>query len=279
VPTEIVLAEGEANCPIEDFEEDDPVAIVNDPELGKVDRAFVIRFNFTCAEPYVKGKEVAIQDGYAPKDGSYVYVWTSLQEVITDEGGIWKGTCDSNPELSRCTFKGEGKYKGLKYYSEYNLKTSDLKFRITTFVSKEQPMAKPTLAPGETVVTEGEANCPVMDFEEEAPLAVVNDPELGDVDRAFVVKYGFACPVPYIKGKTVAIQDGYYLKDGTYVWTSLQEAVTDEGGVWKGTCDNNPKLSRCTLKGEGQYKGLLWYSEYDMETFILIFRITRLVEE
>lgn len=138
----------------------------------------------------------------------------------------------------------------------------------------------PTIAPTptESVVVEREANCPIENFIEQPSIKVM-DTELGEVDRAFYVRWSFSCEDPYIKGQYFAIQDGYTRPDGTYVWTSMLEIVTDEGGVWKGNCDNDPKSSRCTFIGDSKYKGLKMTSEYFGETGVVKFRIAKIVME
>jgi hypothetical protein len=289
-PTDIVVAEGEANCPFEDFEEKSGPK-VNDPELGVMYREFVQKWYFSCQVPYVRGKYVAIVDA-TPLEGD-VFSLTALAEGITDEGGVWKGTYewvqkpqfihtrpfDVNQFISVGIFNGEGKYKGLRLANEYDISTSTMKYRVIKPISLELPTSTPTVVPTEMVVAEEEAYCPVVDFKEEAPLAIVNDPELGKVDRAFVVKFGFTCSVPYLKGKYVAIQDGYFLKDGTYTWSALFELVTDDGGIWKGTYEVIHGISLGISKGEGLYKGLQTSTEYEQSTSIMKFRVTKLVEE
>ena len=140
------------------------------------------------------------------------------------------------------------------------------------------PIAKIAPTPTEMVIVEKEVNCPLVDFVGGDPLNKVMDPELGSVDRAFVVKWTFTCPEPFFKGKAVAIQDGYYLSDGTYFWIGMYEIVTDEGGVWKMTCENDSKSARCTGNGESKYKGMHVTSELFFSNNNLKFSITKLAQ-
>lgn len=133
--------------------------------------------------------------------------------------------------------------------------------------------------PTETVVAEGEANCPVMDFVMEDGVDF-EDPELGPMSRGNLVSWRFDCPDPYIKGKWFGWQD-FYSPDGgdTWYWNGYAEGITDEGGVWIGTADNKPPTALGTWKGEGKYKGLQISTEWNMDTNLLKYRITKLIEE
>jgi len=296
-PTEIVVAEGEEYCPVLDFEEVCGPK-VKDPELGYVNRACILRSRFTCPEPYPIGKCVAISD--------FAGSPTAFMECVNDKGGVWKGTYEwvlkpqfvnyKSHELNHWnsvgTYIGEGQYKGLQMSYVYDIGTSTSKYRITKSVLKEQPTATPTVVPTEIVLAEGEAYCPLVDFEEEKG-SKVKDPDLGDVYRAFVQKFNWTCPEPYLKGKCVEIQDFSSLEDYTYPPKGLIECITDEGGVWKGTyewvlkpqfvqympLEVNYFTSLGIFKGEGQYKGLQMSNQYDLETSIVKFRVTRLAEE
>ena len=299
VPNEIVLAEGEADCPLMDFEEEPGSGKISDPELGDTYRAVLQKSRYSCAEPYFNVKCVFIVD--------ILPGWSGFGECVTDEGGVWKGTgkwvlkpqylSSATHELLKHfiavgSFKGEGLFKGLQFYFESDQGSTNAKYRVTKSVLKVLPTATPTAAPTEMVLTEGEANCPLVDFEEE-PGPKLKDPDLGDVYRAFVQKFNFTCPEPYLKGKCVEIQDFSSLEDYTYPPYGLIECVTDEGGVWKGTYEwalkpqfvqNKPHevnhfTSLGIFKGEAQYKGLQMSTEYDLETSNMKFRVTRLVEE
>lgn len=136
-----------------------------------------------------------------------------------------------------------------------------------------------TPTPAEEVVAEGVMNCPISNFREFPNLAKIDHPEHGKTDAGFVVFWDLTCPVPYLKGSSVAIQDGYTAEDGTYHWTGLVETVTAEGGIWHGTSDNNSSTSRSIHKGEGKYQGLQMVTEYNMATMDVKYRVTKLVDE
>jgi hypothetical protein len=147
-----------------------------------------------------------------------------------------------------------------------------------------QPAAMEQIAPTEivaateSVIAERETVCPILSFEE-GPSITVNDPELGDTDRAFYIKAKYDCSEPYIKGRIFGIQDGYFLKNGDYYFNGMYEFVTDEGGIWKGTCENYADTGKCmTLTGEGRYKGLQMSSEYTYSTSTVKIRVIQLAE-
>jgi hypothetical protein len=80
----------------------------------------------TCAVMKTE-KCIDVQDHY---DATTPMHFTSLVECITNECGVWKGTCDSTLDKSAvCTTKGDGKYKGLQLYTNTDLKTYTMKYR------------------------------------------------------------------------------------------------------------------------------------------------------
>ena len=131
-PTEIVVAEVEANCPLEDCEDiEEPAYEGQDPELGDVYRAFITKCNFTCPEPYLKGTSTAIHDYYTENNE---VILTGYHEFVTDDDGVWKGICKvkfGQKKPNYCIWEGDGKFKGLKMYLEYNLSNGDAKYRVT----------------------------------------------------------------------------------------------------------------------------------------------------
>ncbi len=137
------------------------------------------------------------------------------------------------------------------------------------------PTATIAPTPTEIVVVENEQVCTVLNFTEETGIKA-NDPKLGIVDKALVSKWKLSCSEPYIKGNAIAIFDGNYAKDGSYALTGLIERVTDEGGVWKGRCENSDTSSRCTETGEGIYKGLQMTTEFFFATSNIKIRIVQL---
>jgi hypothetical protein len=133
-PTPIVVVTREATCPIENFEEQESTSAWDLALLKNVDRAFVVKGDFTCEDEYIKGKLVALQDGYVLDTGKYY--WTGFYEIITDEGGIWKGTCENTQDAgSVCKFNGESKYKGQQMSLDISA-DSVFKFTITKLVEE-----------------------------------------------------------------------------------------------------------------------------------------------
>ena len=115
------------------------------------------------------------------------------------------------------------------------------------------PMPQPT-----PMVVEGEATCPIENFRESSSTSI-KDPELGPSDRGFFISWSFGCDVPYLKGKSFGLQDGYFVGD-VYHWKGQYEITTDEGGIWTGIGYNkseNYQLSAYgTYLGSGKYEGL-----------------------
>lgn len=132
----------------------------------------------------------------------------------------------------------------------------------------------PTVAP--EVVVESEGQCSVTDMNQIAEGTVVHEPQVGQVTRAAVMTYAIKCGNPYVTEKCIDVQD-HYDEATPFHFTSLVECVTDEGGTWKGTCDSTEgKSAVCTTEGDGKYKGLQLYTNADLNTYIMKYRVTRL---
>jgi hypothetical protein len=145
-------------------------------------------------------------------------------------------------------------------------------------VAKVQPTGAPQPTATPIVVIEGEALCSVSDFNQAQGIDI-EEPELGKVTRGMVATYAINCGVPYVTEKCIEIQDGHFEGD-VFHWTSIFECITDEGGVWKGTCDSTlGETAVCTSNGDGKYKGLQLYTDADLNTYNMKYRITRLVGE
>jgi hypothetical protein len=152
---------------------------------------------------------------------------------------------------------------------------------IEPFIVRVTVAAGEQSAQTEVLVAEGEAKCPIIDFQEGDSIPVW-DPELEqNVDRAFVIQCVLDCPEPYIGGHVIAIQDGWYDKYDEYMWTALEELITDEGGVWKGTCVSYMRFQagECLMDGDGLYKGLQISTRYDYQTSVIKYRVTKLADQ
>lgn len=121
--------------------------------------------------------------------------------------------------------------------------------------------------PEREIVYEKEIPCPVADVVE-TTVDPIEDPELGTVFRGLTQEFKLLCSEPYIEGRIIALLDGYIKSDLTSGSWGYYELVTNEGGVWKGTCETTlPIKTVCTLlEGEDIYKGLQMSLEYDFAT-------------
>ena len=122
-PEREIVYEIEIPCPVEDFVET-TVDPIQDPELGTVYRAYTQAFKLTCSEPYIEGRVHALLDGYIKSDSTSG--WWGYYELVTDEGGVWKGICETTyPTSTVCTLlEGEGIYKGLQMSLESKFASS-----------------------------------------------------------------------------------------------------------------------------------------------------------
>jgi hypothetical protein len=123
-PKEEVVAEGEMDCVFTPVNEMLVGVEREEPDLGQITRGYLVSVDMDCPEPYSKGRVVAL---FEMGDNLLL----GYHEVYTDEGGVWKGVCDNNGPSSKCSFEGDGKYKGLKYTSEMSFSTNKMKYRVT----------------------------------------------------------------------------------------------------------------------------------------------------
>jgi len=271
-PTETVVAEGEVNCPILDFEMKDGTDD-EDPELGYMSRGAFVSWRFDCQDPYWKGKFVGWQDFYTP-DGGESWLWYGYYEGVTDEGGVWISMKEDIPPLSLNTGRGEGKYKGLINNMETDIgQEADnfiMRYRIT-----KPPTVAPTAMPEGTVVAEGEASCPIVDNTSEGGIQYT-DPELGEMERGIMVTWRNDCAEPYIGGQCFGLQDSYSAGGDKVNSKIFYECITGDSGAW--LCNSEVRSPGATITCEGlsKYKGLLLSEEYNLDTGTVKYRVTQL---
>ena len=142
-----------------------------------------------------------------------------------------------------------------------------------------QPVLKAQPTATLEVIVENESQCTIESGPGLGGIPA-NDPELGEVTRAVVNIYHIDCGNPYVTEKCIDVQDHHVDEEGVLHFTSMVECVTDEGGVWKGTCDATiGKSAVCSTKGEGKYKGLQLFTDSDLNTMVMKYRVTKLAEE
>jgi hypothetical protein len=111
-----VVAQGTVSCDIENFSESFPLLIQTDSQLGRVERGYVIRHSNRCAVTYLDGDYVGIQDEWHTEDSGG---WSTMMEIATNEGGIWKGThVVDNDLMLKGSYSGDGMYKGVTKVNE-----------------------------------------------------------------------------------------------------------------------------------------------------------------
>jgi hypothetical protein len=129
------------------------------------------------------------------------------------------------------------------------------------------------------VVAQGTVSCDIENFTESPPLLIQSDPELGTVQRGYVIKHHNRCGVPYLDGAYIGIQDEWHLGN-TGGWSTMMEIATDEGGIWKGTHEvNNDLLLKGSYFGDSKYKGLHLALEYDLAKNSMTYTVTRVNEQ
>jgi len=136
-PEREIVYEKDVNCPVINFVES-TVDPAEDPELGTVFRAYTHEFELSCSEPYIAGRIVAVLDGYIKSDSTSG--WWGYYELVTKEGGVWKGNCDTiYPTKTTCiALDGEGIYEGLQLDLESELATGNIKFTVTRLPEAEE---------------------------------------------------------------------------------------------------------------------------------------------
>jgi hypothetical protein len=240
--------------------------MVTDPELGRTDRGFVIKWVFKCDDPYLDGKAIGVQDGHDITGG---YFYNGYYEIVTDEGGVWKGTGDNTYRNGATTaegvYQGEGKYEGLVMRIKYILPTNKMSLRVSRPAVIEP---NPTAVIG-TVVAEREVNCPLTKISSTRGVMIKDDPKYSNMERGLHIKTRQTCSEPYLKGNAQWVGD---ISKNSSLWEVFyfSEIVTSENGVWKGYCQGSqtpdsdfPEKGECLLNGESVYKGLQMILEWE----------------
>jgi hypothetical protein len=141
-----------------------------------------------------------------------------------------------------------------------------------------QAVQKQGAAP-ETVVAEGKGTCTFSYLTTLHPGKIVSDPELVYVTYGNVHIFGYDCGDPYMDSDCVRVTD-YWGEPDKESFTSMDECVTTEGGVWIGTAkgDGGDTLQHDYL-GKGKYKGLKLSFLFDIPTSTADYRVTKLPGE
>lgn len=257
VPTPtLVVIEGEATCPIENFKEASSTTI-QDPELGPSDRAFFISWSFGCDVPYLKGRSYGLQDGYFVGDD---YYWTGQYEVVSEEGGVWTGfgynQSVDGKFSAHGTYLGSKEYQGLQMALE--LAGDQVKYKVTNALPEENGSTQEA----ETLVLEKELTCSSMKSSGSQGYTNPNVPQLANVEWARMMSRVYTCDEPYLEGKMVSFVNHHTAQDPGEI-IMFSELVTDEDGAWVGTCQGTmtqaaqwPEKAGCTFEGASIYKGL-----------------------
>jgi hypothetical protein len=131
-----LVKEVELVCPIEDMHfgvEGFEMQFWQNMENGNISRASFGWSYLNCNEPTMKGWLYGLGDAYVHDDG--ITDTKNYTEIITDEGGVWKGMqeCQYKEAGSYChhTMTGEGLYEGLNATLEYYFDTSTARIRVT----------------------------------------------------------------------------------------------------------------------------------------------------
>lgn len=127
-----LVKENELVCPIENLggRAADTVQTI---ENGTVNRAEFVWLYLNCEEPYLKGWMMGIADGYDFNDGTGKS--TGYRELVTDQGGVWKGMFeerfDGENIVHKGTYTGEGIYDGMQMVLDYDSAKQLAKIRVT----------------------------------------------------------------------------------------------------------------------------------------------------
>ena len=107
----------------------------------------------------------------------------------------------------------------------------------------------------ETVLAEGQTVCEMTILDETSEAAVERmEEEVGAVVRGHLIWGEMDCPGSYGKARMIVLQDlwNFDRDNNADGWLAYHEAIPEEGGVWKGTCDNSGGIiQRCVLEGGG----------------------------
>lgn len=138
IPTPEIIAEGEAECQLQMTSESYsfPSSIETyDPISGVVQRGIINTFTVNCENPYLIYTCIDVQDH--KYKGDLVQSFTSINECVTDEGGVWKGTCTVTiGEHSVCTSLGDGIYTDLSLETDADLVTMIMKYKVSRLAAK-----------------------------------------------------------------------------------------------------------------------------------------------
>lgn len=272
--TETVLAEGETVCEIEILGEREDVGVLRDePGLGEVLRGHLIWGDMNCPGAFENARVVALQDlGDA--------IWVGYNEIIPEDGGVWKGFCDNTGGVvGHCVNEGGGIYEGQRMDFELNWDSMAAKYRIVQ-VPEGSTAADPAIT--ETVLAEGQTVCEATVLDETSDAAIERDEtDLGRVVRGHLLWAEMDCPDSFGKARLVTVQDFWnFNKSGEAgVWVAYNEFVPEEDGVWRGHCDNSGAISRCVLEGDGIYKGQRLETRMIFATMKQDYRIVQVDQE
>ena len=127
----------------------------------------------------------------------------------------------------------------------------------------------------ETVLAEGETVCDLEILGEREDVGVLRDePGLGEVLRGHLIWGDMNCPGAFENARVVALQD-----IGDAIWVGYAEIIPDEGGVWKGFCDNTGAvIGRCVYEGGGINEGKRLETEMNWDTMAMSYRTIQLPE-
>lgn len=131
VATETVLAEGETDCELTVLDEtSDAVLERTEGEMGRVVRGHLIWADMDCPGSFGKARVVAVQDFWDFDSYGDAAVWVAFNEIIPEEGGVWKGDCNNSEGVSRCVFDGGGIHEGQRLEVALTFATMKQEYRI-----------------------------------------------------------------------------------------------------------------------------------------------------
>jgi hypothetical protein len=127
-----LVKENELVCPIENLG-GRGADTVQKIENGTVNRAEFVWLYLNCEDAYIKGWMMGLADGYDYNDGTGKS--TGYRELVTDQGGVWKGMFEENFDgtniIHNGTYTGEGIYDGLQMVLKYDGATQTASYRVT----------------------------------------------------------------------------------------------------------------------------------------------------
>jgi len=128
---EVLVAEKEVSCYFKELadQNDGYEVITSVPGTGTIVREAALTSYLDSKDPYLNGIFIQAYDIHIPEDPSEGDTWNDLVEIVTTEGGVWKGTGQTQLPTYQGIFVGEGKYIGLMM--NFNGVSSKCKYRIT----------------------------------------------------------------------------------------------------------------------------------------------------